>query len=365
MNTLSHITPVRGASPVLMSNGAEKVLPYNISSDFVVTAKEDGIVEVFDEKTGVCVVKYKDGKTQLINMNSKVVKNGAGGFYLTNKLIVNKLKKGTRFKKNDILAYNDRFFSESDAEGTRFNVGVLTKVACMSTYINFEDGDFVTDQLSKKLGTDVCMEISAIVGMNSNVTFMVKKGDYVNINDPLIIYDASSKDENFNKMLDNIGKDLKEEITGMGRTPIKAKYAGVIEDIKVYSTVESKLLSPSLKKIVEGYWSEIRAQEAKYKKYEGKNMIETFSFMEKAGPVDGGDDGKVMGVKVGEGVYIRFFIRYQDNLDIGDKLVHFTAINFSGIIRRLVMKNASNCWKLSLETISSEVRMKRFQIQSI
>lgn len=314
-----HMVPVANASPVLISNGAEKVLPYRTSSDFSVVAKEDGQVVEYDQKTGVVVLKYKSGKTQLINLNTKIVKNGAGGFFLPNTMKAPKLKKGYHFKKNDVLAYNDRFFSDSSAEGTRLNVGVLAKVACTSTYINFEDGDFVTEKLSKKLSTDVCMEISAIVGKNSNVDFIVKKGQQVNIGDPLIIYDNSSDDPNFNKMLDNIGKELKQEITGMGKTPIKAKYAGVIESIQIISTVESKELSPSLRKIVEGYWNEIRAQEAKYKKYE-KDMISTFAFTEKAGPVDAGEDGKVMGVKVGEGVYIRFFIKYRDNLDAGDKI---------------------------------------------
>ena len=37
-------------------------------------------------------------------------------------------------------------------------------------------------------------------------------------------------------------------------------------------------------------------------------------------------DGKVGGYKVGEGVLIKFFIEYDDNLDVGDKLVHFAAV---------------------------------------
>lgn len=325
-----HIIPVEHASPVLISNGAEKVLPYHLSTDFCIVAKDDGKVISRDEKTGVIVIEYKNlqgkAKRQVINGNSKVVKNGAGGFYLPSKMNTDALRPGTYFKKNSVLAYNERYFSSSPAEGVRFNIGTLTKVACMATYTSFEDGNFVTDKLSKKLGTEVCMEAEAIVGMNSNVDYIVKVGQQVNVNDPLIIYDNSSQDASFNKMLANIGKELKEEITLMGKIPVKSKYAGVIEDIKIYTTVEPKELSPSLRKIVDAYFARLRAQEAEIKKRGGD--VNGLEFSEKAVVIDGGEDGKIMGVKVGPGVLIKFFIKYKDYLDIGDKLVHFTAMKY-------------------------------------
>ena len=326
----SHIVPVEEASPVLVSNGSEKVIPYHLSNDFSVVAKDDGEVVERDEKTGVIVVKYKhlqgDDALQVINMNTKVVKNGAGGFFLTNKMNCDNLKKGTKFKKNDVLAYNTRFFSSSKDQGVRFNIGTLAKIACVASYANFEDADMVTDKLSKKLGTQICMEETAIIGKNGNVDYIVKKGQEVGVNDPLIIYDQSSDDASFNKMLAHIGKDLKEEITGMGKVPVKSKYAGVIEDIKIYATVDTKEMSPSLRKIVEGYYSEIRARDAVIKKhYKGANP-NGFAFMERAEKIEPTQDGKIMGIKVGEGVLIRFFIKYQDNLSIGDKLVHFAAV---------------------------------------
>lgn len=327
-----HIIPVSSASPVLVSNGSEKILPYHLSSDFVIVAKDDGKVISRDDKTGVAVLEYKNKqgkeKHQVINMNPKVVKNGAGGFYLVNKMNCDKLKKGATFKKNDILAYNSNFFSDSAAEGVRLNIGVLSKVACFSTYINYEDGDFVTDKLSKKLGTEVCMESTAVVGANSNVSYIVKKGQEVHVNDPLIIFDDSTDDPAFNKMLANIGKDLKEEITRMGKVPIKSKYSGVIEDIKIYTTVEPKKMSSSLRKIVEEHFRTLKAQDDEIKRVTKDGGAEGFAFTEHAEVIDGGEDGKIMGVKVGEGVYFRFFIKYNDYLDVGDKLVHFTAMKY-------------------------------------
>lgn len=329
MNVTKHIIPVENSSPVLLSNGVERVLPYHLSRDFSVVAKEDGEVIERDEKTGVIIVKYKnipgDDAIRVINMSTKVVKNGAGGFYLTNTLDCSKLKKGYKFKKNDILAYNTRFFSNSKHYGTRFNIGTLVKVACMSSYANFEDGDCITKKLSRKMGTEICMPIEAVVGANSNVDSIVKIGQEVKVGDPLIIYDQSSTDSSFNKLLSNIGADLKEEITGMGKTPVKSKYAGVIQDIKMYSTVDLDEMSPSLKKIVGAYYAGIKAKKNVIAKYRKGDSQHDYTFTEQDRKIET-VDGKIMGTTVGEGVKIVFYVKYQDNLDVGDKLVHFAAL---------------------------------------
>ena len=326
---MKHMIPVASASPVLVSNGSEKILPYHLSNDFCVVAKADGKVISNNQKTGVIVIEYNElingKKRYVINSNTKVVKNGAGGFYLTNKLNCDELKPGFRFKKNDVLAYNDKFFSKSNMEGVRFNIGTLVKAACCSTYSSFEDGNFVTEKLSTKLGAEICMETETVIGKNSNVSYIVSIGDEVNIGDPLIIFDNSSNDESFNKMLKNIGTELKEEITLLGKTPIKAKYAGVIQDIKIYATVKTSEMSSSLKKVVEDYYSRIRAQENDIKKNAGSDP--NLAFTETTDIIEN-EDGKIMGVTVGEGVLIKFFIKYIDKHSIGDKLVNFTAMKY-------------------------------------
>ena len=52
------------------------------------------------------IVKYNSGKHEAINLNPVVVKNGAGGFYLSNKM-ESKFNVGDKFNKNDIIAIND------------------------------------------------------------------------------------------------------------------------------------------------------------------------------------------------------------------------------------------------------------------
>ena len=79
-----HVIPVKKSSPVLISNGSEESARFYLSSDFVVNAEQDGVVIEKDEKTKIMIVEYKDGSHRAINLDKNIVKNGGGGFELSN-----------------------------------------------------------------------------------------------------------------------------------------------------------------------------------------------------------------------------------------------------------------------------------------
>lgn len=332
-----HIIPVADASPVLISNAMEKTLPYRTGTDFSIVAKEDGTVVEIDEHNEMIIVKYKglpkEDEIQIINIGKSMDKNGAGGFYISNKF-THDLKKGDKFKKNEILAYNDKFYSRSHNEGVRFNIGTLVPVACASTYASFEDDCYITKEFSEKAATEVVMPKSIVLGANANVEYIVKVGQEVHVNDPLILFDQSTEDASFNKLLVNIGDDLKEEIQGLGKTPVKSHYAGVIEDIKIYSTVELNEMSPSLKKLVSDYYKKITNKKKLIAKFRDKSIPTTdYLFNESDSKIET-KDGKVKGNIVNEGVLIEIYIKYKDPVGIGDKIVNFAALK--GIVGEVI-----------------------------
>lgn len=316
-----HIIPIEKSSPVLISNGAEQVIHYHLSNDFSVVAKEDGKVVEIDDETGLIIVEYKDGTHQAIDKNPKVVKNGAGGFYLSNQLSC-KLKVGQTFKKNDVIAADGKFFTESPLDGNRFNIGSLQKVACMGGYATYEDSTFITQKLSRDMASDIVMQKPITLGKNSNVDYMVKVGDHVQVGDELIRFETSFEDDSLNKFLDSIGTELQEEIKSLGKTPVKSKYAGVIEDIKVYSTVDLEELSPSLRKIVSGYYAKINKKKKQINKYDSSKSPHKLDILINE-PTDKIEtkDGKVKGTEVGEGVLIEIYIKYTDIMGVGDGVV--------------------------------------------
>ena len=315
-----HIIPNKNSSPVLISNGAEQTIQYHLGDDFVVVAKDDGEVVEVSDKLNLIIVKYKNGDTRAINTAPKVVKNGAGGFFLSNKFDC-KLKVGDKFEKNDILASDDRFFS-NDNYGNRFNLGVFSKVACYSSYCTFEDSCPITEELAERISTDLVMEKEIILGKNVNIGSIMKKGQAIDVNDVLIEFEESFEEESLNALLASIGDDMHEEIKTLGKKALKSKYKGVIEDIRIISDCDTEEMSDSLATICNEYYAGVKKKKKLLDKYDGDNDTIKCGMLlnEPTGKVQS-KYGKVAGRELNGGVSIRFFIKFKNDAGVGDKLV--------------------------------------------
>lgn len=322
-----HIIPVKNTSPVLISNGIEQTMQHYLSSDFIITSEQDGKCVEYDDATGIIIIEYKDGTHKAVDINHRVCKNSASGFYLSNKLVCN-LKVGDTVKKNDIIAYDKNFFKDDKVYGNRFNIGSLQKVAIMSTYSTFEDSTFITEKVTEDMSSDIVMMKDCSIGKNSNVDKMVKVGDEVSVGDILISFETSYDDESYNQFLSSVGDELKDELKSLNRVPIKSKYTGIVEDIKIYATVELDELSPTLKKIVSDYYKKINYKKKVISKYDKSDGVIKCGLMitdntEKLTP---SADGKIKGRKVFDGVLIEFYIKYHNVMHVGDKLTNFSAL---------------------------------------
>ena len=324
-----HVIPVKNASPVLISNGSEEACRFYLSSTFAVNAKMDGVVEEYDEVTKMMVVRYKDGSHQGIDLSSNIVKNGGGGFFLSNTLVTN-LKVGDKFKANECLAWHKDFFSNNKTQGTRFNIGALEKVALLSTYDTYNDSTFITQKLAQDCITEMCFCKQAVLGKNSNIYHIVKVGDTIKVGDPLIHFDESFEESDLNKLLASLGnnEDEKSELLAGSRNTIKSKYSGVIEDIKIYSTVDVEELSPSLAKVVTGYYNKIKRKDKILSKYDKSDSIMKCGILLKdtCDKVEPNRYGVIKGQKVEEGVLIEFYIKHEEPLEVGSKIAMFTGL---------------------------------------
>lgn len=319
-----HVIPVTNSSPVLISNGMEEVARFKLSSDFVVNADEDGEVVEYDEETKIMIVKYKSGKCRAINLGEFIVKNGGGGFFLSNQLVT-KLKVGDKFKENDVLAYHKNFFTNDRFNNTRMNLGTLAKVAIMSTYNTYQDATCITQRLADAAATEMCFMTQAVIGKNANVTFIAQKGKMVSVSDPLVQFDTSYEDSELNELLANIGdNDVKNQIMEEAKNTIKSKYSGIIEEIEMYSTVPLEELSPSLRKIFSKYYSKINKKKSLLEKYdpESKNSVVKCGVLckEPTHAVEPNKYGVIKGQNVTDAVLINFYIKHSEPLEIGSKI---------------------------------------------
>lgn len=324
----THLTPVSKASPSLITNGAEKAIQYHLSKDWSFIAKDDGKVVELNEDTGLMIVEYKNGESDAISINSRIAKNGAGGFYLSKKMIPN-YKQGDTFKKNDILAQDRDFFTNSEHFGNQFNIGTLEKIALLSSAATFEDSSYVTKQVSRDMASEIVMQKQVVLGPNTNVDYMVKIGDTVQSGDELIRFEQSFDEDSLNVLLSNVGEDMKEDIMMNSKEKVKTKYSGVIEDIKVYSSVSLSDLSPSLRKVVNKHYNRIKDRRKLLEKYDKSNnpLVKcNMLFNENTETVKTTNDGKFKGVALNDGVLIEFYIKIHDELGAGDKIVFFSAL---------------------------------------
>lgn len=324
-----HVIPVKKSSPVLISNGVEEVARFHVTSNFAINAEEDGEIIDYDEASQIMIAKYKSGKCRAIDLSPNIVKNGGGGFFLSN-ILTTDLKVGSKFKKNEVLAYHKDFFKNDQFNNCRMNMGPLTKVAIMSTYNTYEDASVITHKMAEDCATEMCFCKAAVVGKNSNVFYMVKKGQEIVVGDPLIQFDTSYEDESLNMLLANLGAEDKENILEGARNEIKSKYSGVIEDIKIYATVDLAEMNPSLRKIVSSYYNGINKKKEFLDKYdpESKGSIVKCGMLvnETNHKIQPNRFGVIKGERVEDGVLIEFYIKHSEPLEIGSKIANFTAL---------------------------------------
>ena len=316
----SHIVSTAGAEPVLISNGIDEIAPGSLSDEFVVVASEDG--QVIDVKDGYMIVQYKSKKKQAIEIQDRYHSNPASGFYVNNKLIPN-FQLNESFKKNDILAYHEKFFTKGIDDVVRLNLGPVAKVAFMSTYFTYEDSGMMTEKFSKKLATSITMCDSVKLDATANVEKIVKVGDYVEIGDPLLVLGlGDTGDKSVDNFLKAFQVDSNSSILDAAKRTFKSKHAGRIVDVKMYTVKSLDKLSPSLYELLSKHFEENVKRKRILDKHDNTDAVYKLGMLydRPTGPMKG---QQIRGITTD--VYIEFFIEHEDFQSIGDKLVAYGA----------------------------------------
>ena len=251
--------------------------------------------------------------------------NITGGFYITNRLEPN-IEVGERFDKDDIVAANSEFFiKDKITKDTVYKSGPLARVAVIHGSSVFEDSTLVTERLAGKMSSYVTFDKKIVIGKNSNIHHIAKVGEYVKVNEPLLVFDESYEDEYLSKLLDKMNQETREDILESGYTPIKAKDNGEIIDIKIYYTVPPSEMSESLQKVIGDYNKDVKKRESIFKKngIEVKDLTYLNEVAKPTEPIN----GKIKGVKMEDKeILIEFYMRVLDKFAVGDKLTFGTAL---------------------------------------
>ena len=315
--------PIEDADPVLFGNKVEATIPYLLSDEFIVNAKQDG--KVIEISEGYCIIEYKDGTKYAIDISDRVQRNSASGFWLDNTLKCD-LKVGQKFKEGDILAYNDKqFIRNRDDRGASWQLGALAKIAISSQWDIFEDSAPISSRLSKKLASQMVDEKHITFSPYTHIDYIAKVGDPIKAGEPLVIF-SDAVDPETQNLLDRMREEFRESVIESAKTSITSKFTGIIADMKIYTTSELETLDPSLRAVVEEYWDRIRSRNAVLERnrnpgdlnyYQAGQVIKEVAEVSKLP-----DNHRLMGYELEEGdVLILFYVKYEVAASKGDKIV--------------------------------------------
>src|SRR5699024_1168699 len=232
VQTSKHYVRCRRSNPSLITTAANEALPYMISNIFAKKAdKNSKVVDVNEERM---LVEYSDGTKDYINLEEGVEKNSSSGFYVTLKLDTD-LKPGKTFKAGEILAYDKTSFSRDvgATDNLAYDIGTIAKVAIMNTDEGYEDSAIISEKLSEDMASDIvlmCPNHPIVLAKDTNIYNLVKKGQHVEEGDPLLIVQRPYDEEDANILLKKLVDDP-EEISDLGRIPIRSKVTGTVQDI--------------------------------------------------------------------------------------------------------------------------------------
>ena len=271
------------------------------------------------------MVKYKSGRTQAINQNPEIVKNSGGGFYMSNTMKPAVTKVGQKFKKDEVLAYHNKYFKYSKLTGLRYSLGPIAKIAYMSTYNTYEDAGIITEKFGERMKTSIVYQQTATFKQNSNILHMVKIGDHVGIGDPLIKYDTSFDDAEIMKYLSKLSEQNKALLEEETKNEIKASHAGTIIDIKVYTLLPPSDLSNSLGKIVQDYFDKGNKKKEYLNKFDSSEGIIKSGYIVRDNTEPIVNRYNTIKKYKGIDVLIEFYIEHDDVMGVGDKLAIYSA----------------------------------------
>ena len=316
VQTSKHQVRTEKSDPLIVSNGADEVLPYLTTDIFCKKSEKAGTVKEITDK--YMVVEYTDGTNDYVDLSDRIEKNSDGGFFVGVKLDTD-LAVGQKVKPNQILAYDKKSFSKGKSANSKlltYDVGRLAKVAIINSDDNFEDSAMITSKLAEDLSTDVILQEERMLDASTNIYNFLKVGMDVQQEDILYETQTAYEDEDINILLKNLAGD-EEQISKLGRRPVKSPVTGKIVGIKVYRTCELEDMSESLRKFCELMEAPSRATERKLKSLGITDPTLTGS-TKKLDPI-----GKMKNCP--NCVLIEYYIQYHDIMAVGDKLTIFSA----------------------------------------
>lgn len=309
---LSHYVATQETSLPRVRTGFERVIAHRCKRPFAYTAEFDGSIESIDEDSHMVVIVYpKQHKKVAIEYGELYTSNGGGGFYCTQRIVLNGFKKGDKVKQGDVIAYNDQFFkADPFNKQVDASFGLLTNVVMIDTASTVEDSDLISEDLAKRLSFNPVHPRDIVISKTTNVHKFAAVGTPVSNTDALMIFDqAELTDDMFGKLDDETAVLLGD----VNRQTPKAKFTGRIVKLDAFYLGSTEGMSSSVKNLV----NYVNREKSK-KHQQAKNTVTEEQFPANTDIKQSTRIGTI--VLDEDTVIIRFYIQQDTACGSGDKV---------------------------------------------
>ena len=243
----THTISIEGNQIQPVRTGYESVIAHRCSPLYASVAQGDGVIKTISDNA--LSVEYADKTKQHFLLGKQIA--STPGMNLVHPLITDR-PVGYKFKKGEVLAYNNSFFKRDIFNPTQvcFLTGTMARVALLESSDTLEDSCAISKRLTEAMATNRTQVRNIIINFDQSIHSLVKIGDSVEIDTPLcIIEDALTHDID----ADIFDAEAINSIGILAANSPKAKYRGTIEHINVLYYGKIDEMSDSLKKIAREY----------------------------------------------------------------------------------------------------------------
>ena len=291
-------------------------MAHRCSPPFAQVAEQDGKIVDVDEKLQMVEIQYGDGSRHSFKIGENYAANISGGFHTDQSMMLNGFKEGQKFKKDDVLFYNPKFFEpEAGTKQVIYKLGLTASVALAEEDLTLDDSSFITKELSEKLAFHPTLTRDISIDCSTTIHEIVSIGDEVSSKTPLLIFDES-------KMSSGVAdQELAELLKNLNRAAPKAKHAGKIVKIECFYQCAHERMSPTVLKVVKKAEHGANQQAAF-----ASHTNNAYKFPKPSNTKMGKLNRVGTAYLTPDNVIIRFYISHKSNLEIGSKIIYDSSL---------------------------------------
>ena len=246
---LSHYVATQENSLPRMRTGFERVVAHRCKLPFAYAAEFDGVIDSINEESHIVVVSYpKQKKKVAVEYGELYTNNGGGGFWCTQRIVINGFKKKDKVKQGDVIVYNDQYFqADPFTKQVDLMFGKLVNVVLIDAASTVEDSNIISEKLSKELSFNPVHLRDIVLTKKTNIHKYAAVGTMVSNTDPLMTFDQSEMTED---MFGKVDEETAVLLSNVNRQTPRAKFTGKVVKIDAFYLGSTEGMSQSARNLV-------------------------------------------------------------------------------------------------------------------